>query len=66
MDSLYLLIPIALIFAALILWMLIWAVNNGQYEDLDKDEWQAMHDDLAPKQRNVRPPKKEEPDDATE
>lgn len=46
MESLYLLIPVALIFAALIVGLLIWAVNRGQYDDLDKDAWRALNDDL--------------------
>lgn len=46
MESLYLLIPIALIFVALFLALLIWAVNRGQYDDLDKDAWRALNDDL--------------------
>ena len=48
MESLYLLIPIALIFTGIILWLLIWAVNKGQYDDLDKDGWRALNDDLDP------------------
>lgn len=48
MESLYLLVPIALLFAALILWLLIWAVNKGQYDDLDKDAWKALNDDIDP------------------
>lgn len=52
MDSLYLLIPVALVFAGLILWLLIWAVNSGQYEDLDKDGWQALNDDLPKKRKS--------------
>ncbi len=46
LESLYLLIPIALIFVALFLALLIWAVNRGQYDDLDKDAWRALNDDL--------------------
>ncbi len=46
MDSLYLLIPVALIFAVGIVGLLIWAVNRGQYDDLDKDGWRALNDDL--------------------
>ena len=34
MDSLYLLIPIALVFCALTIRLLLWAVDNGQYDDL--------------------------------
>ena len=46
MESLYLLIPVALLFAAAIVGLLIWAVNRGQYDDLDKDAWRALNDDL--------------------
>lgn len=46
MNSLYLLIPIALIFTGVAIWLLIWSVNNGQYDDLDRDAWRALHDEL--------------------
>lgn len=53
MESLYLLIPVALIFALIIGALLIWAVNRGQYDDLDKDAWRALNDDLdAPEARD--------------
>ena len=54
MESLYLLIPIALLFAALIAALLIWAVNKGQYDDLDKDAWRALNDDLAAPHQHTR------------
>lgn len=46
MNSLYLLIPVALIFVGIAAWLLIWAVDSGQYDDLDKDAWRALHDEL--------------------
>jgi len=46
MNSLYLLVPIALLFALTILGLFIWAVNRGQYDDLDRDAWRALHDEL--------------------
>lgn len=46
MDSLYLLIPVALLFAGIVVWLLIWAIDNGQYDDLDKDAWRSLHDEL--------------------
>lgn len=46
MSSLYLLVPIALLFAFLIIGLFIWAVNRGQYDDLDRDAWRALHDEL--------------------
>jgi len=35
MASLYLLIPVSLIFCALAIAIFFWAVNSGQYDDLD-------------------------------
>lgn len=48
MDSLYLLIPIALIFCLLAIKLLLWAINNGQYDDLDKEAWRILIDDDTP------------------
>jgi len=45
MDSLYLLIPIALIFCVIAIRLLLWAIDNGQYEDLDKESWRILADD---------------------
>ena len=44
-DSLYLLIPIALIFCAIAIKLLLWAINNGQYDDLDKEAWRILAED---------------------
>ena len=45
MDSLYLLIPIALLFCAIAIKLLLWAINNGQYDDLDKEAWRILAED---------------------
>jgi cbb3-type cytochrome oxidase maturation protein len=45
MESLYFLIPIALVFCALAIWLLLWAIDNGQYDDLDKEAWKILADD---------------------
>ncbi len=44
MDSLYLLIPIALIFCAIGIKLLLWAIDSGQYDDLDKEAWKILAD----------------------
>jgi cbb3-type cytochrome oxidase maturation protein len=44
-PSLYLLIPIALVFCVIAIKLLLWAINNGQYEDLDKEAWRILADD---------------------
>lgn len=47
MDSLYLLIPVALVLVALGIKLLLWAIDNGQYDDLDKEAWRILADDQA-------------------
>jgi len=44
MESLYLLIPVALLFCAVALWLLYWAVDDGQYDDLDREAWRILQD----------------------
>ena len=48
MDSLYLLIPIALLFCIIAIKLLLWAIDNGQYDDLDKEAWRILAEDEAP------------------
>jgi cbb3-type cytochrome oxidase maturation protein len=48
MESLYLLIPIALIFCVVAIRLLLWAIDSGQYDDLDKESWRILADDDAP------------------
>ncbi|MEM1112698.1 MAG: cbb3-type cytochrome oxidase assembly protein CcoS [Pseudomonadota bacterium] len=45
MESLYLLIPVALIFCVIAIRLLIWAIDSGQYDDLDKEAWRILADD---------------------
>lgn len=57
MESLYLLIPIALIFCVIVIRLLIWAIDSGQYEDLDKEASRILMDEESRKQK---PASKEE------
>ncbi|GAB3095452.1 cbb3-type cytochrome oxidase assembly protein CcoS [Aestuariicella hydrocarbonica] len=45
MESLYLLIPIAVIFLVLAVRVLYWAVNSGQYDDLDTEGHRILFDE---------------------
>ena len=45
MESLYLLIPVALIFCALVIKLLLWAIDSGQYDDLEKESWRIISDE---------------------
>ena len=49
MESLYLLIPIALLFCAIAIKLLLWAIDSGQYDDLDKEAWKILADDDPPR-----------------
>lgn len=45
MFSLYLLIPISLLFVVLALCIFCWAVNEGQYDDLDSEGERILFDE---------------------
>lgn len=41
----YLLIPLSIILLALAVWAFFWAVNNGQFDDLDAPAERILLDD---------------------
>ncbi|MCK5002782.1 MAG: cbb3-type cytochrome oxidase assembly protein CcoS [Gammaproteobacteria bacterium] len=45
MESLYLLVPLALIIAAGIVWVFLWAVKSDQFEDLEGPAHRIIMDD---------------------
>lgn len=45
MESLYFLVPCALIFIAIAVKVLLWAINNGQYDNLDTEAHRILFDD---------------------
>ena len=51
MESLYFLIPIGVLLIAGAIKVLFWAVNNGQYDDLDTEAERILFEDEAPKKR---------------
>jgi cbb3-type cytochrome oxidase maturation protein len=56
MDSLFILVPIALVFCFIAIKLLLWAIGSGQYDDLDKEAYRILMDDP---QESVQ----DEPDD---
>ena len=48
MDILYLLIPLSLVLVLLIGAVFWWAVDNGQFEDLEGPAHRILHDDDRP------------------
>ena len=49
MESIYILIPIALIFVAIAASLYMWAINNDQYKDLDKEAHRILFDNDSAK-----------------
>lgn len=45
MDILFLLIPISLVFIALIAGIFIWAIRSGQFDDLEGPAHEILMDD---------------------
>ena len=44
MESLYFLVPCALVFIALAIKTLFWAINSGQYDNLDTEAHRILFD----------------------
>jgi len=55
-ESLYLLIPIALVFCVIAIRLLLWAIGSGQYDDLDKEAWRILADDDEDTPARDKPP----------
>ena len=49
MDILYLLIPLSMIVAGLLIWGVIWSVRSGQYDDPDGNAHRILMDDDDPR-----------------
>ncbi|MFL0805392.1 MAG: cbb3-type cytochrome oxidase assembly protein CcoS [Agarilytica sp.] len=52
MNSLFILIPIALVLVAIAVRVFIWAVKSGQFEDLDTEGKRILFDDAKPPDRS--------------
>jgi cbb3-type cytochrome oxidase maturation protein len=57
MEIIYLLIPISLILLGLIVWVLLWAVRDGQYDDLEGPAHRILMDEDKIVVRDVEPAK---------
>ncbi|SDJ81464.1 cbb3-type cytochrome oxidase assembly protein CcoS [Microbulbifer yueqingensis] len=61
MESLYFLIPIAIIFVATAVKLYFWAVNSGQYDDLETEGRRILFDEDDPLDP-LRAPPRDQPD----
>jgi len=48
MEILYLLIPLSLLLVGLIVWIFLWAVRSGQFDDMEGPAHQILMDDDDP------------------
>ena len=52
MDALYVMIPIAIVIVALAIRLLFWAIDSGQYDDMDGPAHSILFDDEDPAHRS--------------
>lgn len=58
MKILYLLIPLGIVVMGIAVWAIIWAVKNGQFDDLEGPAHRILMDDddpMVPKYDNKKP-----------
>ena len=48
MEILYLLIPLSMLLVAVIVWLFLWAVRSGQFDDMEGPAHQILMDDDDP------------------
>lgn len=65
MTALAWLIPAALVLGGLGLGAFLWALNSGQFDDLDGAAWRALDDVQPEDRRNAQPPAKAATDTPT-
>jgi len=49
MDILFLLIPISLVIMGVAIWVFLWAIRSGQFEDLEGPAHRILMDDDDPR-----------------
>jgi len=64
MESLYFLVPVALIFIVVAAKVLFWAINSGQYDNLDTEAHRILFEGEA-KKRPPAPANPEQDSDAS-
>ncbi|MDO9235554.1 MAG: cbb3-type cytochrome oxidase assembly protein CcoS [Aquabacterium sp.] len=55
MEILYVLIPVSVVLVLAILAVLGWAVNSGQFEDIEQEGLRILQSDAAKDDNNVDP-----------
>jgi cbb3-type cytochrome oxidase maturation protein len=48
MEIIYLLIPLSIVLLGIIIWLFIWAIGSGQFDDLEGPAHRILMDDERP------------------
>ena len=48
MEIIYLLIPLSIVLLGVIVWLFIWAIGSGQFDDLEGPAHRILMDDESP------------------
>ena len=62
MAALYIMIPVAMVIVGLAIWLFFWAVNSGQFDDLDSPAHRILFDDTLPDNKGEKPEEDERSD----
>lgn len=49
MESVYLLLPLSLVLVGLIVWVFLWAIRSGQFDDMEGPAHRILMDDDRPR-----------------
>ncbi|MBF8755676.1 cbb3-type cytochrome oxidase assembly protein CcoS [Pseudomonas guariconensis] len=63
MPALYVMIPAALLIVGVAVYIFFWAVDSGQYDDLDSPAHSILFDDQDPRHQAAVKPDESQPDD---
>ena len=61
MESLYLLVPLVLIIVGIAIKVLFWAINSGQYDNLDSEGHRILFDEPGNKNKTDSPDSQDVP-----
>lgn len=65
MSALYILIPVAIGLVGFAIWLFFWAVDSGQYDDLESPAHSILFDDQDPRHQAAVTPE-QTPDNPSE
>ncbi|MCO4320650.1 cbb3-type cytochrome oxidase assembly protein CcoS [Aliidiomarina quisquiliarum] len=59
MEYLHIMVPVAVLIVVAIIGLLFWAVRTGQFDDLERQGYNILLDDEAPKEQHKATGKKQ-------